>query len=241
MNLIVDIGNTRAKLWLFEAGEPKAYACHRHFDKALQEILATGKPERCAVSTVGLPFADVSETLSPYGIKALEIKGSTPTSLQMAYQTPHTLGADRLAAAVGAWELRPETPLLVVDAGTCVTFDFVDAEGSYHGGNISLGASARLAAMHALTARLPLVSKEGEVPLLGCDTPTAIRSGVINALRYELRGYINDLKTKHPRLHTVLTGGDAELLSTGLTEEHTIDQDLVARGINCILLYNDTL
>ncbi len=239
MNLIVDIGNTQAKLWLYENGTPKIQVCHADFDEALQSILKAGCPTRCGVATVGKPFAEISDRLRKEGINAIEINGKTPTPLKLRYRTPDTLGADRLAAAVGAWTLKPHRNLLVVDAGTCVTADFVDADGCYRGGNISLGISARLRAMHCLTARLPEVSKEGETPLIGFDTETAIRSGVINALRYEIEGFAHELRERHPELQIIFTGGDAALLCETLKIKHTIDPNLVARGINSIILYNE--
>ena len=110
--------------------------------------------------------------------------------IKIDYETPHTLGMDRVAAVVGARELCGGGPLVVVDAGSCITFDFVTADGEYLGDNISPGLHARLRAIDDYFPRLPRVEAEGDTPDLGYDTQTAIRSGVILGLKHEIEGYI---------------------------------------------------
>ena len=151
--------------------------------------------------------------------------------VRLAYRTPHTLGVDRLAAVLGARSLQPEGHLLVVDAGTCITFDVLLADGRYIGGNISPGLSMRLAAMHAYTARLPLVDAQGELPLLGLDTPTALRSGVLRGIAYEIEGYVRRLREEYGTISTFLTGGNRLDFPVSAESCTFADEYLVARGL----------
>ena len=159
----------------------------------------------------------------------------TPTPLRNLYRTPSTLGADRLAAAVGAWSLCPGHPLLIIDAGSCITFDFVAADGAYIGGNIAPGVHARLKCIDDYFPRLPLVEAEGPTPELGYDTETAIRSGVIEGMRHEIQGYIGHLKGKYADLLVFLTGGDELNFADTIKSGIFADQFLVPRGLNHIL------
>ena len=142
----------------------------------------------------------------PFDIMFFE-SGKTPVPVVSSYKTPLTLGADRLAAVVGANWLQPDADVLVIDIGTCITFDFINAAGVYEGGNISLGPTMRLRALHEFTARLPLVERKGETTLLGQTTETSIRNGVVFGIKYEIEGYIKQMLEKHPRLFVYLTGG----------------------------------
>ena len=170
------------------------------------------------------------------GCPVLHVTGETPAPVKVAYRTPATLGADRLAAVVGAVTLVPQTDLMVIDAGTCITYDFVDAAGLYVGGNISPGVEMRLEALHARTARLPRIDVDGgEVPDLGYDTDTAIRAGVVRGIGYELQGCIRHHQKRFPNLKIFLTGGDRYAFSDALRRNILTDSHLVARGLNRLL------
>lgn len=161
--------------------------------------------------------------------------GSTPMPIKIDYRTPHTLGTDRMAAAIGAMAKAPGRDLLIIDAGTAITIDFVDKAGHFKGGNISPGVKMRLTALHKLTDRLPLVNKEGETPSLGYDTETAIRSGVILGICHEIEGYIAEIKGKYPEVLVFLTGGDEKTLNNNIKSRIFADRFLVAKGLNIIL------
>lgn len=135
----------------------------------------------------------------------------------------------------------PGHDLLIVDIGTCVTFDFVNAVGEYLGGNISPGPTMRLKALNLYTARLPLVERRGETPELGFNTETAIRSGVLNGIKYEIEGYINTFLKKYPELYVYLTGGVH--LNLQFSEKIRIfaDDFIVPKGLNRILEYNNEI
>ncbi len=236
MNLLIDIGNSCAKLTVIDRGEVLA---HRRtadgWRETLSEMVAEFSPEACAYCCVGAEAAEWRAELDGLSLPVLCVTGATPSPLHNGYLTPETLGADRLAAVVGAAELMPQTDLLVVDAGTCVTYDFVDAAGNYRGGNISPGLEMRFAALHEHTARLPRVAAEGPLPETGCDTETAIRAGVVRGMAFELEGYIRRFAATHPALRVFVTGGNVPDVAEDLRPRLCADAHLVARGLDRML------
>lgn len=245
MNLTIDIGNTRTKLAVFDGdellGENTAFsrADNAADDEACQELralVACYKPTGVAYCSVANEGLAIEQALKSLTCRVLHVTGTTPTPLQVLYHTPETLGADRLAAVVGAVTLQPRTDLLVIDAGTCITYDLVDSLGHYLGGNISPGVEMRFEALHRRTARLPRVSAEGDAPEVGYDTETALRAGVVRGIGYELQGCIRHLQKRYPRLRVYLTGGDRYVFSDSLREDILTDSHLVARGLNRLLL-----
>ena len=144
---------------------------------------------------------------------------------------PAGLGADRVAADIGARSIRPNQTLLIIDAGTCLTFDVIGRDGSILGGAISPGISLRLKAMHEHTAALPLLDVQGEHPVLGYDTHTSMRSGAINGVRWEIEGYIRHIMSMYPDLHVFFTGGDNIEFPGDLQEIVSCDRLLVQKGL----------
>lgn len=236
MNLVLDIGNTVAKCFIFDGDEPVA---SMHSEgctlEGLGRFVADHRPERGIMSAVVDLPASARRELALLPCKLQELSDRTPLPIRNCYRTPHTLGSDRLAAALGAWKLLGGQDVLVVDAGTCVTLDLLTADGRYLGGNIAPGVEMRLAAMHRHTSRLPLISPEGETPLLGCDTPTAMRSGAWQGVAREIEGTAHRLGRDYPGLRVVLTGGDGARLSELLTIDALFDEALAARGLNEVL------
>ena len=169
----------------------------------------------------------------------LRFSADTPVPITNRYRTPETLGRDRLAAVIGASSLKPGKDLLIIDAGTCITYEVIDARGNYWGGNIAPGMQMRLRALHEFTARLPLVEAEGEVPGMGYSTETAIRSGVLRGMKYEIEGYIKSMRSKFPHLLVFLTGGDNISFDTNIKNSIFSDKYIVPRGLNKILDYNE--
>jgi type III pantothenate kinase len=234
MNLVIDIGNTTGKYFCFEGEELLAHGSEE--GHALNFLAHIGQDAAAAiVSTVVDLAPEAEERLRALPCPVLRFTAATPTPLTNRYRTPATLGTDRLAAAVGAWAQQPHRPLLVIDAGSCITFDFVTAEGEYVGGNIAPGMHARLRAIDDYFPRLPLVEPEGPTPELGYDTQTAIRAGVIKGMRHEIEGYIHHFKAKYPQLLVFLTGGDAKRLAITQTSRTFADDFLVPKGLNATL------
>lgn len=241
MNLIIDIGNTCVKLVCFNEGKVVE---EQRTDKddvaALQSFCSHYPFSRGICSSVSDISEEYSAALSSLPFSMMEFKsGVTRVPIINKYSTPLTLGSDRLAAVVGANWLQPGRDVLVIDIGTCVTFDFINSSGEYLGGNISPGPTMRLKALNHFTARLPLVERRGGTPDFGTDTTTAIRSGVMNGIKYEIEGYIHSFLAKYPQLFVYLTGGVH--LNLQFSENLSIfaDDFIVPKGLNRILEYNN--
>ena len=240
MNLIIDIGNTQAKLAVFHKDimVEKAIIPNGSL-RGLKEFALANKCERGIVASV-IDLEEKAEAeLSSLSIPLLRFSTQTKVPISIAYRTPQTLGTDRLAAVVGAIEKQPNRDILIIDAGTCITYELVNAKGIYLGGNISPGINIRLQSLQEHTGRLPLVKAEGETPDIGFDTQTAIRSGVINGIAKEIDGYIEEFGRKYPGLFVFLTGGDYGNFVTRTKNAIFADNSLVPYGLNRILDYND--
>lgn len=240
MNLIIDIGNTVAKIAVFDGTTIVEMVCDSNLTlEHLPDVCRKYIPEKAIVATVIDLNKQVSAQVAQLPIPVLWLNEKTPLPVENLYKTPQTLGYDRIAAVVGANELFPEKDLLVIDAGTCITYEFIDATGRYHGGNISPGLQMRFKALHQFTGKLPYVSAEGCLLTMGKDTETAIRSGVLKGIEYEISGYIMALKHKYPELLVFLTGGDDFSFGTNVKSIIFADRFLVLKGLNRILNYNN--
>ena len=236
MNLIIDIGNNSAKFFLF-SGEQIVLHTRREntrFD-VIDEWNRLYDIDKAIVSSVIADSCELQNELQKLQCPIVRFNSCTPLPLEINYRTPGTLGSDRLAAAVGAWNEATGRNLLVIDAGSAITIDFVSKDGKYNGGNIAPGIKMRLKALHEYTSRLPMVDKEGDTPTIGYDTETAIRSGVINGICHEIEGYINEFKQKYCDLLVFLTGGDEKPLKNRIKNCIFADKYLVAKGLNRIL------
>lgn len=241
MNLIIDIGNTCVKLVCFNEGKVVEEQRTDKDDAVALQCFCSRYPfSRGICSSVSDISEEYSAALSSLPFSMMEFKsGITRVPIINKYNTPLTLGSDRLAAVVGANWLQPGRDVLVIDIGTCVTFDFINSIGEYLGGNISPGPTMRLKALNHFTARLPFVERRGDTPDFGTDTTTAIRSGVMNGIKYEIEGYIHSFLAKYPQLFVYLTGGVH--LNLQFSENLSIfaDDFIVPKGLNRILEYNN--
>ncbi len=240
MNLIIDIGNTVAKIAVFADADIVEVVYDSNVTlEHLPEVCCRYSCDKAIVATV-IDLSDrAAAQLASLPVPVLWLDEKTPLPVENLYETPQTLGYDRIAAVVGANEQFPDKDLLVVDAGTCITYEFIDAMGRYHGGNISPGLQMRFKALHRFTGKLPSVSAEGRLLPMGKDTETAIRAGVLKGIEYEISGYIMALKHKYPELLVFLTGGDDFSFDTNLKSIIFADRFLVLKGLNRILNYNN--
>jgi type III pantothenate kinase len=244
MNLIIDIGNTVAKCVVFDGNDVAEHqlADNRTLDGLVQLAVRT-RPQRAILSSVVPLNSDMRRRLALLPCPLTELTHATPVPIRNGYRTPQTLGRDRIATAVGAWSIAQRLDnacdVLVIDAGTAITYDLVTANGCFVGGNIAPGLRLRFKSLHEHTGRLPLINAEGDTPVVGYDTETAIRSGVLLGLLGEIRCYIHDLKLSHPNLMVFITGGDGRLLHQRLDDDSIIYYEhLAAEGLNRIYLYN---
>ncbi len=240
LNLIIDIGNTMAKVALFDNNDIVEVLTESNYSLGcLAELCARYPIEQGIVATVIDLNEQVLTDLAALSFPLLWLNHQTPLPVVNLYETPETLGYDRMAAVVGANEQFPDKDILVVDAGTCITYEFIDSKGQYHGGNISPGMQMRFKALHQFTGRLPLIDSNGRKLPMGRDTETAMRAGVLKGIEYEISGYIESMKHKYPELLVFLTGGDEFSFETNVKSVIFADRFLVLKGLNRILNYNN--
>ena len=240
LNLIIDIGNTAAKVALFDGGEMVEVLTESNQSLDCLEALCVKYPvEQGIVATVIDLSERVLAALVALPFPLLWLDSKTPLPVTNLYETPETLGYDRMAAVVGANEQFPHRDILVIDAGTCITYEFIDSKGQYHGGNISPGMQMRFKALNQFTGRLPLIDSKGRKLPMGRDTETAIRAGVLKGMEYEISGYIESMKHKYPELLVFLTGGDDFSFDSSVKSIIFADRFLVLKGLNRILNYNN--
>lgn len=239
MNLTIDIGNSRTKIGLFEAGQLKQMWSWESWRAEELIALATNHRVKNIIlsSVAGVLPGEVEEAFSK-DYFYLSLNNSTPLPFNNHYRTPETLGKDRLAAVAGALSLFPGQHCLVIDAGTCITFELLTGNGDYLGGNISPGVNMRLKAMHAFTARLPELASGNTENWLGYSTESAMRNGAQWGTVFEIEGFIAQCKTLYYPIHVILTGGDADFLAKMLKSQIFVRSELVLLGLNKILEYN---
>lgn len=240
MNLVIDIGNSRTKIAIVSGRQVLKLVCLDEADVQGLETMLELFPEveHAILSAVSDVNPELRAFLQRKFGSFMEFNSDTPVPLQNSYLTPSTLGLDRLAAAVGANTEFPGRNVLVIDAGTAITFDVVESTGTFVGGNISPGLKTRFRALHEFTSRLPLVEAKEEWPPIGKTTEEAIRSGVIGGLLLEIDGMIDLLQKDYPSLVTVLTGGDAPFFERRLKNYIFAKFEITLIGLNRILEYN---
>lgn len=237
-NLVIDVGNTFTKIAVV-CGETivfnERYKEQTH--ELIVEIINKYTAERGIISAVG-ELPPNFETFFPQDFSLLHFTSKVKVPLKTSYKTPETLGADRLALAVAASSLFPESNVLVVDFGSAITYDFVSKGGDYEGGAISPGVEMRFKALNYFTARLPLVSKGNDFPVIGQTTTESIRSGVLNGVLSEVKGFIKEVSQRHEDLKVVFSGGDANFFEKKLNNTIFVNPNLLIFGLNRILNHN---
>lgn len=240
MKLIIDIGNSRAKAVVMDGMQP------------LKELVADGATEAWLNDIVGNNFGISAAIVSSTRDDAEEVcsllrtmiphvihfePATTPTPIGNDYLTPATLGADRLAAAVGATVLYPESDIMIVDFGTAITIDYVE-NGRYKGGNISPGVTTRFRALADYTAKLPLCHPTDESLDYGQTTIQAIEQGVMRGVEHEISGYAESFSKKKSENRIIFTGGDAKYFVMRIKNAIFAESEPVILGLNRILDYN---
>lgn len=238
LHLVLDVGNTRTKAALFRGFELLRWAVFDAGDaSAAIRWLGDDRPTHCALGSVGAQDSGLMTQL--LGLcPVLEVQGATASPLRNSYSTAGTLGADRLANAVAAAAYLPGRSVLAIDAGTCITYDLVRADGTYLGGAISPGLRMRAQAMNAYSARLPLVELGPSIPVLGTDTASSLAAGVHHGVLAEIRGFIKAYGDQTPDLGVILTGGDAPRIAAGSESGIFALPLLTLEGLHAILRYN---
>ncbi len=240
MRLCIDWGNTLVKAAVYNKDHKIAEQASWDEDAAfegIQQLVSRTSPVASILCSVSAHPAVLEDFLKEH-TKFIKLDGSTALPIMNAYHSPETLGADRLAMAVAANAEYPDKNNLVIGLGTCITYNFVTANRTFRGGAISPGMHMRLKAMHAFTDKLPEVSREGDLLLLGYDTATCMRSGAVYGMAAELHGMLQAYEGEYPQFNAVLTGGDATFFARQLKNRIFAAPDLVLKGLYLILQHN---
>ena len=234
MKLLIDIGNTSAKLAVMDDGILHYERRHESWSDTFSRLMSQYPISDVCLSTVAGEDAELNEALAQLDVPVRWLSAAVPCPVKLIANVPLGLGADRWAADIGAIVQDPDHTLLVIDAGTCLTYDVIAREGAYLGGAISPGVQLRLNAMHEHTALLPQIEAEQEAVLLGYDTRTHMLSAAVNGTRFEIEGYIRQLLGMYPDLHVFITGGNTFQFSEDITCPITHDPYLVFKGLGSL-------
>ena len=238
MNLIIDIGNTRTKLAIFSKGSlvlVNSIPTETLFTK-IQIVFDENTIKNTIISSVIKSNKEVISFLHKNSF-LVALNADTKLPFNNLYKTPKTLGVDRIALMASASKNYANKNVLVIDAGTCITFDFLNNKNEYFGGAISPGITMKYKAMHHFTANLPLLKPKGHIPL-GDSTKNAMHQGVINGTVLEIDGVIKQHLVNNTNLTIVLTGGDTNLLAKLLKSSIFANPNFLMEGLNHILNYN---
>lgn len=256
MTAAIDFGNTYAKIGFFE--ENQLLEMHRGLEfTRIEELILLNNVKNLIISSVTKSQSELEDIFSKIEINKLFLSPETPVPIKKHYETPQTLGSDRLAGAVGANFLFPNQNVLIIDMGTAIKYDYVSSIGAFEGGIISLGMRIRFEALHTFTKRLPLVEAEGIPDLIGKNTKACIQSGIVNGMIAEINGMIENY-LKLGDCQVILCGGDASFFESQIkkpnfaidltNEANKIAQkavfsiqnipNLTLIGLNRILQYN---
>lgn len=237
MNLCIDIGNTRAKLAVFNGKDIVHYGVEEEALLSVVQLTKEYKIDQAIICSTRTRNEKLIYFLKDQ-MKTIILDHQTRVPIKNNYDTPGTLGKDRLAAAVAAYTRKPNQNHLIIDAGTCMTLDLVDESGTYQGGNISPGILLRIKAMHHFTRKLPLVDKVIHESLVGKNTVMAIQNGAALGTLMEVESFIERIENQYTAVNITLTGGDAQFLAEKLKKTIFVAPNLVLEGLNEILLYN---
>jgi type III pantothenate kinase len=239
--LVLDIGNTALKAACFQGKSlirsvRASWEDPNEVEESLLRLMALN-PTKVLISSVTGPKKEVEKFLKHAKLPIVYFTHDMKTPVVNRYETPETLGRDRLANAVAAHAMFPDKPIVVIDVGTCIKFDFITAKGEYFGGSISPGIEMRFRALHEFTARLPLLERTDTVYLIGKNTQESMHSGVINGALAEVKGILEQYQMTHKDLQVIITGGDYALLQRTIKTSVTPEPWLTLKGLNEILLF----
>jgi len=232
MNLIIDIGNTYIKTGLFSGDDLVDKQIFKN-DETFFKYFESTSFKKSIICNVGRKSFSIDDE------RVLVFNHQTEVPIKNNYQTKKTLGLDRLAAVIGVFKINSEKDTLVIDCGSCITYDFITFKGDYKGGGISLGLEMKFKALNNFTAKLPLVELSNFKDLIGTTTETSILSGVINGTVAEISGIIQKYQNISDKFAAVLCGGDAQFISERLDFEVPVIDNLVLIGLNEVLKINE--
>jgi type III pantothenate kinase len=234
--LVIDSGNTFAKIGQFVNGKLIKIHQKESFDEVVY-IIHKHRPEKIIIGSVNFSAKKLKEVITD--IPLFIINSSTRIPFNIHYKTPETLGVDRLAGIAGAWERFPDKNILVVDAGTCITYDFIDKDGTYLGGGISPGMDIRFKSLHEFTINLPFVHMDEDVELIGDSTKNSILSGVVLGTIAEIEGIISKYAEIYEDLTIFMSGGSAFFFESKIKHSIFAFPNMVLLGLYNIYEFNE--
>ena len=239
MNLVIDIGNSQIKVAVFDETILifKDNFKTETFLSGILDVTDQYNIEKGIISHVAQIDKQILVSLKEI-VPLIELNHETKLPFYNKYLTPKTLGVDRLALIAAASSQFPDENTLVIDAGSCITFDLLNEFGEYFGGSISPGIEMRYKAVNHYTANLPLLSKSESIPSIGNSTENAIHHGILNGVIQEIEGVIEQYKSKYQKLTVVLTGGDTIFLAKNLKSSIFAIPNFLLEGLNSILIHN---
>ena len=239
MNLVVDIGNNFFKLGIFQNSNLIFSFSEKNgaIDVEIEKIIYKYSEITTALIS-NVSCIKINDILNRFNINIYELDSTFIFPFKLNYQTPETLGNDRLALAAAATILFPNSNNLVIDAGTCITIDFIDNNNHFMGGSISPGVKMRYDSLNHYTANLPLLKNENNFDYPGNSTNASIHAGIIGGVSNEINGFIKQINSKNEKVNVILTGGDAKILSKTLKITIFANQNFILEGLNCILNLN---
>ena len=238
MNLCIDIGNTRIKIGIFDKGQMIHHdAFYTMSEEEVNELIGKYKIQQ-AISSSTRKSVSAFEKRVRKKVKLTHLTHTTRLPIDNKYHTPETLGKDRLAVVIGCTKIYPQKSCLVIDAGTCITYDLIDAEGNYHGGNISPGLRMRAEAMDTMTSTLPLVEPVFNQDYIGKSTTSAMQNGIVYGTLLEMESFIAMIKADIGEINVIITGGDAPFFEDLLKSKIFAHSFLVLEGLDAIINYN---
>ena len=240
MHLVIDVGNTQIKIAVFEQNKQVEYLTANQ-----NELLSTIKAlkikypniQKAIVASVGTIENSILSSLK----NSIEIQYLTKECkfpFINTYSTPNTLGIDRMVLAAGAVLEYPNQNRLVIDIGTCITYDFIDENNNYLGGAISPGIRLRYESMNQKTAKLPSLTKKKPLHFIGNSTESCMHSGVVNGIALEIDGFIELYKAQYTNFITILTGGDSDFLAMRLKNTIFANSNFLLKSLNQTFQYN---
>lgn len=242
MLLAIDIGNTKIKAAVFEGSAllEKFVFDKNDTQQKIENIFNEyPKIEKSILSSVGKDELGLLSQLEKRS-KLVTIRHESVFPFHNKYATPSTLGIDRMVLSAGGVLQHPQKNRLVIDAGTCITYDFTDSDNNYLGGAISPGLQLRYSAMHNFTAKLPLLYPEMPQEYIGSSTASSMHSGVVNGILHEIEGFIAQYNIQYQELTIILTGGDADFLAKRLKNTIFANSNFLLESLNLLYLYTIT-
>ncbi|UTW64921.1 type III pantothenate kinase [bacterium SCSIO 12643] len=239
MNFILDIGNTNVKAAIFDQNNlvTQKVVSLGDLGNVIDQFLDQYQPSHIIASSVSATKEEL-EVLIDNRAEWMMFDSTCELPIRVEYQSVETLGSDRLAGVMGVYEEYPQKNVLVIDAGTCITYDLLTYDNRYFGGAISPGCEMRYKSLNKFTKKLPLLHPKERPNLIGQSTEDSIHSGIINGMSFEIDGVINAYKKRFGNLFVVMTGGDAKNFVKEVKNTTFADQNLILHGLNKILDYH---